>query len=122
MTINGVHINHVGDHIVSWIAFFKLFGTEDEFPKIDLQAIKSAVLDKNFYWFNRYRVTDGYSTYGDRAFLKFSEGAGGYGDGLSNYSVGQRELDVLDTMTSNRDKVIWKVAASLRDEIGRAHV
>ena len=42
--------------------------------------------------------------------MKFSEGPGGYGDGLSNYSVGQRELDVLDTLTSNRDKVIWGTA------------
>ncbi|MFM9960416.1 MAG: PVC-type heme-binding CxxCH protein, partial [Planctomycetaceae bacterium] len=56
---------------------------------------------------NRYRVTDGYSTYGDRAFLKFSEGPGGYGDGLSNYSVAQRELDVLDQLTSDRDAVVW---------------
>ncbi|MCX7421163.1 MAG: HEAT repeat domain-containing protein, partial [Planctomycetia bacterium] len=47
---------------------------------------------------------------GDRAFLKFSEGPGGYGDGLSNYSVGQRELDILDVKTSNRDKVIWAAA------------
>ncbi len=69
-----------------------------------------AVLDKNFYWYNRYRVTDGYSTYGDRAFLKFSEGPGGYGDGLSNYSVAQRELEVLDLLTSNRDKVVWAAA------------
>ena len=43
-------------------------------------------------------------------FLKFAEGPGGYGDGLSNYSVGQRELDVLDTLTMNRDKVIWAAA------------
>jgi hypothetical protein len=55
-------------------------------------------------------VTDGFSTYGDRAFLKFSEGPGGYGDGLSNYSVAQRELDVLDTLTANRDKVVWDAA------------
>ena len=34
--------------------------------------INAAIRDKNFYWFNRYRVTDGYSTYGDRAFLKFA--------------------------------------------------
>ena len=55
-------------------------------------------------------MTDGFSTYGDRAFLKFSEGPGGYGDGLSNYSVGQRELDVLDQLTSNRDVVVWAAA------------
>ena len=37
-------------------------------------ALRQAVVDKDFYWFNRYRVTDGYSTYGDRAFLTFVRG------------------------------------------------
>jgi putative heme-binding domain-containing protein len=109
LTINGIHINEAGDKAVSQIAAHALWG---EIPQDDaaLKSLRAAVLDKNFYWFNRYRVTDGYSTYGDRAFLKFSEGPGGYGDGLSNYSVGQRELEVLDVMTSNRDKVIWAAA------------
>ena len=75
-----------------------------------LEPLRKAVVDKDFYWFNRYRVTDGFSTYGDRAFLKFSEGPGGYGEGLSNYSVAQRELDVLDVLTKNRDSVVWDAA------------
>ncbi|MDZ4781469.1 MAG: PVC-type heme-binding CxxCH protein, partial [Planctomycetia bacterium] len=75
-----------------------------------LEALRAAVVDKNFYWFNRYRAVDGYSTFGDRAFLKFSEGPGGYGDGLSNYSVVQRELEVIDALTSAGDKVIWQTA------------
>ena len=83
------------------------------------ERLRSAVLDKNFYWFNRYRVTDGYSTYGDRAFLKFSEGPGGYGEGLSNYDVVQRELEILDLMTANRDKVVWAVAQGKRRQAGR---
>jgi putative heme-binding domain-containing protein len=113
-TINGIHQNWEGDYSIALYAEEGLFGVNNSnapgllFPPHE--KLRSAVLDKNFYWFNRYRVTDGYSTYGDRAFLKFSEGPGGYGDGLSNYSVGQRELDVLDVMTSNRDKVIWAAA------------
>ncbi len=112
LTTNGVHINKLGDEIVARVANILLFawkrGVGDNHERRLL--IQPAVLDKNFYWFNRYRVTDGFSTYGDRAFLKFSEGPGGYGDGLSNYSVGQRELDVLDVMTSNRDKAVWAAA------------
>ena len=108
-TINGIHQNSKGDWIVATHIDQSLFGPRTE--KIeDVAALHTAVNDKNFYWYNRYRVTDGYSTYGDRAFLKFAEGPGGYGDGLSNYSVGQRELDVLDTLTSNRDKVVWAAA------------
>ncbi len=108
-TINGVHITAAGEKAVAEALDRALFGPPPAKagPK---EAIRTAVLDKNFYWYNRYRVTDGYSTYGDRAFLKFAEGPGGYGDGLSNYSVGQRELEALDVLTSNRDKVIHAAA------------
>lgn len=107
-TINGIHQNERGDWLIGGVIDQALFGPRAS--HVDLPKLQAAVNDKNYFWFNRYRVTDGYSTYGDRAFLKFAEGPGGYGDGLSNYSVGQRELDVLDTITSNRDKVIWAAA------------
>jgi len=112
MTINGTHINKAGDEQFSNIIAKALVG-DDAVPAdaAQLKALHAAVNDKSFYWFHRYRVTDGYSTYGDRAFLKFSEGPGGYGNGLSNYSVAQRELEVLDVKTSNRDSVIWATAA-----------
>lgn len=107
-TINGVHQNQQGDVAIATACEKGLFGNSKY--SSTLESLRKAVNDKNFYWYNRYRVTDGYSTYGDRAFLKFSEGPGGYGDGLSNYSVGQRELDILDVKTSNRDKVVWATA------------
>ena len=62
-----------------------------------LEKLRQAVLDKNFYWFNRYRTVDGYSIYGGRADLKFV-------DGQTNRVVMQREMEVLDVMTANRDK------------------
>lgn len=112
LTINGIHQNEMGDSSIAAAAETGLFpnGPMIKRDGAALEKLRQAVNDKNFYWYNRYRVTDGFSTYGERAFLKFSEGPGGYGDGLSNYSVGQRELDVLDTLTSNRDKVVWAVA------------
>src|ERR1700683_3028184 len=75
----------------------------DELPEGPPEKLRQAVLDKNFYWFQRYRVTDGFSTYGGRAVLKFT-------GGQSNYEVAQRELGVLDVMTSNRDTICWAVA------------
>jgi glucose/arabinose dehydrogenase/lysophospholipase L1-like esterase len=108
-TINGVHLNAKGDRVIAEIAYQALFGTAP--PSIaTLTQLHAAVNDKNWHWYHRYRVTDGYSTYGDRAFLKFSEGPGGYGDGLSNYSVAQRELETLDVFTAARDKVVWAAA------------
>jgi glucose/arabinose dehydrogenase len=108
LTINGVHQNEQGDLAIAQACEKGLTGKSKY--SSTLESLRKAVLDKSFYWYNRYRVTDGFSTYGDRAFLKFSEGPGGYGDGLSNYSVGQRELDILDVKTSNRDKVVWSTA------------
>lgn len=108
-TINGVHWNDKGEWIVATHIDHALFGTRT--PKIeDVTLLRKAINDKNWHWYHRYRVTDGYSTYGDRAFLKFAEGPGGYGDGLSNYSVAQKELEALDVMTSNRDQVVWAQA------------
>ncbi len=69
----------------------------------DFQKIRQAVLDKNFYWFNRYRTVDGYSIFGGRADLSFT-------DGQTNRVVAQREMEVLDVMTANRDKAIWAAA------------
>ncbi len=111
LTINGIHLTAEGDKFVATVADQALFGpSSNSGPKVDLETVRGAVNDKNFYWFNRYRTTDGFSTYGDRAFLKFSEGPGGYGDGRSNYGTVQRELEVLDVLTSNRDKRVWSAA------------
>jgi len=111
ITINGIHLNADGDQFVATVAEQALFGPRaNPASKGDLDLLRRAVNDKNFYWFNRYRTTDGYSTYGDRAFLKFSEGPGGYGEGRSNYGTVQRELEVLDILTGNRDKRVWAAA------------
>ena len=101
-TINGIHLNQRGDEALAAIIEDLLF---PDGPKLKRDAsalarLRTAVNDKNFYWYNRYRTTDGYSTYGDRAFLKFTEGQ-------SNYEVVQRELEALDVLTANRDKALW---------------
>ncbi|MBI1345806.1 azurin [bacterium] len=112
-SINGLHLTEAGDKAVATQIMSALFPKEkigSGKTSDQLEPLRKAINDKNWYWFHRYRTTDGYSTYGDRAFLKFTEGPGGYGDGLSNYSVMQKELEVLDVMTSNRDKVVWAAA------------
>src|SRR5262249_17191246 len=53
---------------------------------------------------NRYRTVDGYSIYGGRADLRFVRGQ-------TNREVMQREMEVLDVMTANRDKRVWAAAA-----------
>ena len=122
LTMQGVHLNEEGNRRVAEVIERALFGDAPSRPAEYLARLRDAVVEKNFYWFNRYRVTDGYSTYGDRAFLNFIRGtpANVSPERLAktpkedvlptNYDVLQRELPVLDTMTANRDRHIWAVA------------
>jgi putative heme-binding domain-containing protein len=103
LTINGIHLNEEGDRVVAGMAYRGLFGEAPAFDGQRLKRLRAAVNAKNWYWFNRYRTPDGYSTYGDRAFLRFV-------NGQTNYEVVQRELEIIDLLTSNRDKVVWAAA------------
>jgi putative heme-binding domain-containing protein len=107
-TIDGVHFNEAGNEWAARATMEQLFHVVsfDAEPR-HLEKLRQVILDKNFYWFNRYRTTDGYSTYGDRAFLRFAP------DNQSNYEVVQRELEVIDVMTHNRDKRIWALASGV---------
>src|SRR5205823_2574322 len=98
-----IHLNDYGNMLVASHIDHTLFGDRDPVNSEQLDKIRKAVLDKNFYWFHRYRTTDGYSSYGDRAFLQFV-------GKQTNYEVIQRELEILDLMTANRDKHVWAVA------------
>jgi glucose/arabinose dehydrogenase/lysophospholipase L1-like esterase len=122
LTINGVHLNALGNRRVAEAIDRALFGGGPARDEGYLARLRRAVEDKNFHWFHRYRVPNGYSTYGDRAFLNFVRGNPrnvnpnqmekvAKDDILpSNYEVLQRELPVLDIMTRNRDRRIWAIA------------
>jgi putative heme-binding domain-containing protein len=101
-TINGIHLNENGDRLVAQIVLLSILAPQQPLlpnPQT-LQRLRDVVNEKNAMWFQRYLATDGYSVYGDRAFLKFK-------NEQSNYEVGQRELEVLDVMVENRDQRIW---------------
>jgi putative heme-binding domain-containing protein len=103
-TINGVHLNEHGNHEVAKI-IDRHFAGSSPAPKRtteSLEKIRQAVLDKNFYWFNRYRTTDGYSIYGERADLKNLV--------PRNRVVMEREMEILDRLTANRDPAVWAAA------------
>jgi len=50
----------------------------------------------------RGTLVDGYNVYGGRSYERYN--------GVTNRDVLQREMQVLDVMTANRDKRIWAVA------------
>jgi glucose/arabinose dehydrogenase len=122
LTTQGIHLNSEGDRLISQVIDRALFGEPRAYEPSYLERVRQAVLDKDFHWFNRYRTTDGFATYGDRAFLTFIRGnprnvnpdqaakAGRDAVLPTNYEVLEREVAVLDTMTSNRDTRIWAAA------------
>jgi len=103
LTHNGIHLNNLGYKRLGQVISKALTGKNKTPKKDHLEKIQEAVLVRNLRWFNRYRATDGYSTYGGRADLMFV-------DGQTNRDVMNRELEILDVMTANRDKRIWSIA------------
>ncbi|MGB2712532.1 MAG: PVC-type heme-binding CxxCH protein, partial [Vicinamibacterales bacterium] len=122
LTIQGVHLNSEGNRRIAQAIDRGLFGDSPTYNESYLSKLREAVVDKSVHWFNRYRATDGFATYGDRAFLTFIRGNPRNVDAKevakvgkdavlpSNYEVLQREISVLDVMTSNRDRRIWAIA------------
>lgn len=103
-TINGIHLNDHGNRQVAQQIFQSLFPKASSEPMpATFAKVHAAVLDKDFYWFQRYRTTDGFSIFGGRADLRFV-------DGQSNRDVMSREMKILEQMTDLRDPAIWAAA------------
>ncbi len=101
LTINGVHLNDLGNQLIGKAL---VEGLGMSVPDKDVAGIHTAVLEKNWCWFNRYRATDGNDVWGSRSTLTFV-------DDQTNGEVLQHELIMLDVMTANRDQVIWKATS-----------
>ncbi|MEW4561076.1 c-type cytochrome [Bremerella sp. JC770] len=103
LTMNGIHLLDHGDRAIAEVIFDQLF--DKTVPAADSQEIaklREAILDKNYYWFSRYRVVDGYNVFGGRSKLAWF--------GQSNADVMLREMEIFDVMTANRDQRVWAVA------------
>ena len=102
LTLNGVHLLDHGNQAVAQVAIRQLFPRTSPSQLENVKKLREVVLEKNDYWFNRYRVVDGYNVYGGRSKLAWHE--------QSNADVMRREMEIFDVMTANRDKRIWAVA------------
>ncbi len=103
LTINGIHLNSTGNKFVASVLNRSLFGEVSKGTELGREDVRQAVLQKDFYWFEFYRATDGYSIFGDRGNLQFV-------NGQTNREVMTRELEIIVQMTDNRDPVIWAAA------------
>lgn len=102
LTINGIHLNDLGNRLVAEAIASSLLDKEIKADK-SLEPLRKAVLEKNLHWFNRYRAVDGNDIWGGRSRLKFV-------DGQSNADVLKHELTMLDVITANRDPLIHAIA------------
>ena len=115
LTINGIHMNEYGDQQLAPVIDKALFpGPSPARDSASLEKLRQAINDKNFQFFERYRTLDGYNIYGGRSKMKYKEPTlakpGEPVPEISNLVVMQREMEVLDIMTANRDKRVQAVA------------
>lgn len=104
LTMNGIHLLDHGNKALASVITGKLFGaTRPNQSDSEIERLRQAVLDKNYHWFSRYRVIDGYNVFGGRSKLAWF--------GQSNADVMMREMEMFDIMTENRDRKVWAVAA-----------
>lgn len=107
LTLNGSHLNEEGYKRLAPVMMKGLFGeSKGELEELLASDLKDEIDDKNFHWWHRYRAVNGFSIYGDRG-LAGQDGTNTY----NNRDVMERERAILDQMTENRDRRIWKLAA-----------
>ncbi len=103
LTLNGIHLLDHGDRAVANVIVKELFGIEKQTKdENELERLRQAILDKNYHWFSRHRVVDGYNVFGGRSKLAWF--------GQSNADVMMREMEMFDVMTANRDVRVRAVA------------
>jgi putative membrane-bound dehydrogenase-like protein len=102
LTINGVHLSEEGNRQIAEVIASTLVGHK-VISSMSMAPLRTAVMDKEYHWNNRYRARDGNDVWGGRSTLAFT-------DGQTNAEVLQHELSMLDLMTMNRDKSVWAVA------------
>ena len=103
LTVNGVHLTDEGYRALAPAMFETLLGKRAPLMNGEaFEKLRAAVNQKSSIWHSRYRTVDGYNVYGGRSHLKFN--------GVPNRDMMQREMEMRDVMTANRDKRIWAVA------------
>jgi mono/diheme cytochrome c family protein len=93
LTVNGVHLNDAGYKALAPILMKSLFG-KSAVSKNDL--LHKAVVDKDWFWRNDYRMLNGVHVYGGR-YKPY---------GNVNYP---EEIEKIRQMTILRDQNIWKI-------------
>jgi glucose/arabinose dehydrogenase len=97
LTINGVHLNELGDKLIAAELDESLFGPRPTANERDLENLRAEVNEKNRQFFFDHRAINSYYIYGGRK-EPF---------GVVNFPA---EFARLRKMIANRDQRIWQVA------------
>lgn len=110
LTINGIHLSEDGGRDIARVIVTDLFGTsQTPLSEAALLKLRAAIQDRNYEWFSRYRVVDGYNVFGGRSKLAWF--------GQSNADVMMREMEIFDIKTANRDRRVWAFARGSELEV-----
>ncbi len=101
LTMNGIHLTAEGDRELALVIHRALFGGPAA-NTAKVEKLRQAVVDKDFFWFSRYRTVDAFNVFGGRSTLSFG--------GQTNADVMKREMEIFDVMTANRDQRVWAIA------------
>ena len=98
LTINGIHLNEIGNELLGAAMDRALFGPRPSGKHADMAALRSAVIEKDKQFYYDYRSVNGYYIYGGRK--------NPYG--VVNFPA---EFAKLRKMIEVRDRRIWKIAS-----------
>jgi len=98
LTIDGLQLNDAGYKKLAGLLTDEVFGKVSAKAEANRALVHAAVLEKNWMWFNDYKIPNGVHVYG-RRFDPF---------GPANYPA---EIEKIRQMTAIRDSAIWMAAS-----------
>ncbi len=109
LTIDGLQFNQAGYERLSAHLMQALTGRGKGGTEVAEDQLNAAVLDKNWYWLNDYKIPNGVHVYG-RRYQPF---------GPDNYPA---EIEKVRQLTMIRDTAIWKMLRAEPYDIARAEL
>ena len=106
-TIDGLQLTDAAYALIAPLLVDALFGRSEEIAESQRGSVLTAVLDKNWYWHNDFKIPNGVHVFG-RRYNPF---------GPDNYPA---ELQKIRQMTAIRDTAVWMAARGLPFDVAAA--
>ncbi len=107
LTTDGFQLNDLGYQKLAKLLANTVFGTQKSEAEIYRKLVHDAVMDKNWYWHNDFKIPNGVHVYG-RRFDPF---------GPDNYPA---EVEKIRGMMAIRDRAIWAAAKGTTIDVAAA--